>query len=60
MIGAIIGAIIGDWAAWTWEQDNEVLFRKSVSEKSYQFFAVSFVCLKLNVYFCMAFIHTVK
>lgn len=56
----MIGAIIGDWAAWTWERDKEVFFRKSVSEKSNQFFVVSFVCLKFNVYFCMAYIHTPK
>ena len=53
----MIGAIIGDWAAWTWERDMEVFFRKSVSEKSNQFFVVS---LKFNVYFCMAFIYTPK
>lgn len=53
-------AIIGDLAALFWEQDKEVFFRKSVSEKSNQFFVVSFVCLKFNVYFCMAYIHTPK
>ena len=56
----MVGAIIGDWAAWTWERDMEVFFRKSVSEKSNQFFAVSFVGLKFNVYFYMAYIYTPK
>ena len=35
-------------------------FRRLVSEKSNQFFAVSFVCTKFNVYFCMAYINTPK
>ena len=56
----MIGAIIEDWAAWTWERDKEFFFKKLVSEKCNQFFTVSFVYLKFNVYFCMAYIHTPK
>lgn len=45
----MVGAIIGDLVALFWKQDKVAFFRKSVSEKSNQFFAVSFVYLKLNV-----------
>ena len=30
----MVGAIIGDWAAWTWEQDQEAFFRKLVSSEA--------------------------
>lgn len=30
----MIGAIIGDLAAWTWEQDKEAFFRKLVSSEA--------------------------
>lgn len=30
----MIGAIIGDWAAWTWGQDKEAFFRKLVSSEA--------------------------
>ena len=30
----MIGAILGDWAAWTWEQDKETFFRKLVSSEA--------------------------
>lgn len=38
----MVGAIWGDLAALFWKQDKVPFFRKSVSENSYQFFAVSF------------------
>ena len=38
-------AIIGDWAAWTWEQDKEVFFRKLLSEKK----VISFLLFLLLV-----------
>ena len=30
----MIGAIIGDWAAWTWGQDKALFFRKLVSSEA--------------------------
>ena len=30
----MIGAIIGDWAAWTWKHDKEAFFRKLVSSEA--------------------------
>ena len=41
----MIGAILGDWAAWTWEQDKEVFFRKLLSEKK----VISFLLFLLLV-----------
>lgn len=30
----MIGAIIGDWAAWPWVQDKALFFRKLVSSEA--------------------------
>ena len=43
----MIGAILGDWAAWTWEQDKEAFFRKLVwwHELAHIVFKITMLCL---------------
>ena len=50
----MIGAIIGDLAAWTWENDHEKFYPFLISEKDCSLNLV-FLCLQLQMHLTLIY-----